>query len=207
MSRGLLPRELPLLLVRAGRDNPRAVVAAAAAAWVVAAALAFQVRIETDLLSLVPEHNPVVEAFRTTVERFGSVDTLLVVVHLEPERPLAHTIEFADRFAAALRDWEAIDWVEYRVDSSAEAALPLLDRAALFLDPAEVEEFLAELDDEGLDRTAARLRSQLMAPQAVVTKDLLRLDPAGLLPRILARVRFGGIGVRLDPETGCLIDP
>jgi predicted RND superfamily exporter protein len=193
--------------VRAGRDNPRSVVAAAAAAWVLAGVLAFQVRIETDLLSLVPDENPVVEAFRTTVERFGSVDTLLVVVHLEPERPLAQSVDFADRFAAALRDWEAIDWVEYRVDSSAEAAIPLLDRAALFLDPAELEEFLAELDDGGLDRTAARLRSQLTAPQAMVTKDFLRLDPAGLLPRILARVRFGGIGVRLDPETGCLIDP
>jgi predicted RND superfamily exporter protein len=40
----------------------------------------------------------------------------------------------------------------------------------------------------------------------MVTKDLLRVDPMGLLPRILARVKFGGVGVSVDPETGCLID-
>ena len=45
-----------------------------------------------------------------------------------------------------------------------------------------------------------------MAPQSLVTKDLLTLDPAGLLPKILSRVRFGGVGVRVDPESGCLID-
>jgi predicted RND superfamily exporter protein len=40
----------------------------------------------------------------------------------------------------------------------------------------------------------------------MVTKELIRLDPFGLLPRILTRVKFGGVGVSVDPETGCLID-
>lgn len=207
MSRGLLPRQLPLFLVRLGRRSPAAVLGIALAAWLAAGLLASQVEIETDILSLVPRDNTVVDGFRTTIERFGSVDTLLVVVHLEPDRPLAEAVEFADRMAAMLRDWEIIDWVEYRVESSAEAAVPLLDRAALFLDPAELDEVLASLDGEGLEQTIARLRGQLMAPQGVVTKELLKLDPAGLLPRILSRVRFGGVGVRVDPQTGCLIDP
>ena len=70
---------------------------------------------ETDILSLVPRNNPVVEGFRTTIERFGSVDTLLVVIHLEEERPLETTIDFADRLALSLRNSDDIDWVEYRV--------------------------------------------------------------------------------------------
>lgn len=207
MSRGLLPRQLPLFLVRVGRRSPATVLGIALAAWLAAGLLASQVEIETDILSLVPRDNKVVDGFRTTIERFGSVDTLLVVVHLEPDRPLAEAVEFADRMAAMLREWELIDWVEYRVESSAEAAVPLLDRAALFLDPAQLDEVLASLEGEGLERTVARLRGQLMAPQGVVTKELLKIDPAGLLPRILSRVRFGGVGVRVDPQTGCLIDP
>lgn len=207
MSRGLLPRQLPLFLVRLGRRSPVAVLGIALAAWLAAGLLASQVEIETDILSLVPRDNTVVDGFRTTIERFGSVDTLLVVVHLGPDRPLAEAVEFADRMAATLREWEVIDWVEYRVESSAEAAVPLLDRAALFLDRAQLDEVLASLDGEGMDRTVARLRGQLMAPQGVVTKELLKIDPAGLLPRILSRVRFGGVGVRVDPQTGCLIDP
>ena len=206
MSRGLLPRQLPLHLVRIGRRHPRTVIIAAALTWIIALLLASRVRLETDILSLVPRNNPVVEGFRTTVERFGSVDTLLAVIHLEVGRPLESSIEFADRFARNLRDWDVIDWVEYRVDSTAEAAVPLLDRATLFLEPDELDEMLGALDEKGLEATALRLRAQLMAPQSLVTKDLLRLDPMGMLPKILARVRFGGVGVRVDPDTGCLID-
>ena len=108
MSRGLLPRQLPLHLVRIGRRHPRVVLVAAALTWIIALSLASRVRLETDILSLVPRNNPVVEGFRTTVERFGSVDTLLVVIHLDEGRPLENSIDFADRFARNLRDWE---WV------------------------------------------------------------------------------------------------
>jgi hypothetical protein len=182
------------------------VVVAAALTWIAALMLASRVRVETDILSLVPRNNPVVQGFKTTVERFGSVDTLLTVIHLEEDRPLESSIDFADRFAQNLREWDVMDWVEYRVDSTAEAAVPLLDRATLFLEPGELDDLLRGFSEEGLEETAVRLRARLMAPQSLVTKDLLRLDPAGVLPRILAKVRFGGVGVRVDPETGCLID-
>jgi predicted RND superfamily exporter protein len=206
VSQGLLPRQLPLHLVRIGRLHPKLVVACAVVAWLVAGLLASRVEVETDILSLVPRNNPVVEGFRTTVERFGSVDTLLVVIHIEADTPIESTLEFAEMVAESLRAWELIDWVEFRVDSTAEAALPLLDRALLFLDPAELKELLDDLDDEGLGQTAARIRAQLMTPQSLVTKELISLDPMGLLPRILAKVKLGGVGVRVDPETGCLID-
>jgi predicted RND superfamily exporter protein len=189
-----------------GRRHPRLVTAVAAVAWVLALLMASQVRVETDILSLVPRDNPVVEGFKKTVERFGSVDTLLVVVHLDQNRPLESSIEFAAGLAENLRTWDEIDWVEYRVDSTAEAAMPLLDRATLFLELEELEDILANLDDEGLEETAQRLRAQLVAPQSLVTKDLIRLDPAGLLPRILRKIKFGGVGVSVDPDTGCLID-
>ena len=202
MNRRLLPRQLPLHLVRFGRSHPRGVVAGAAVTWIVALLLASGVQVETDILSLVPRNNPVVEGFRTTIERFGSVDTLLVVIHLEEERPLETTIDFADRLALSLRNSDDIDWVEYRVDRTAEAAVPLLDRATLFLKPTELDELLAGFNDEGLDATAVRVRAQLMAPQSLVIKDFLRLDPVGLLPRILGKVRFGGVGVRVACPSG-----
>jgi predicted RND superfamily exporter protein len=206
VSRGLLPRQLPLHLVRIGRRHPKIVAAGAVLAWIVALLLSSSVQVETDILSLVPRDNPVVEGFKTTIDRFGSVDTLLAVIHLEDDRPLESSIEFAGLLAENLRTWDKIDWVEYRVDSTAEAAIPLLDRAALFLEPSELDEVLRSLEDGGLEKVAVRLRAQLMAPQSLVTKDLLRLDPVGMLPKILARVRLGGVGVRVDSDTGCLID-
>ncbi len=181
-------------------------VAAAIGAWLVAISLAFRVHVETDILALVPRDNPTVESFKTTVERFGAVDTLLVAIHLTPDRPIEPALAYADFLAESLRDWHDIDWVEYRVRPSVEAVVPLLQGAALFLDPDQLDELLAGLDDEGLSKTAARLRSDLLAPQAIVTKDVLRLDPMGLLPKILSKVKLGGIGARVDPETGYIMD-
>jgi predicted RND superfamily exporter protein len=179
---------------------------AAMLAWVVALLLASRVEVETDIISLIPRDNPVVEGFRTTIERFGTLDTLLVVVHLDPDAPIEPSLEFADGLARSLRDWELIDWVEYRVQSTAEAVVPLLDRAVLFLSPEEIDELLAQFDDEGLQKAAARLRVDLLAPQSLVTKEILRADPMKLLPRILRKVKFGGVGVRVDPDSGCLMD-
>jgi predicted RND superfamily exporter protein len=84
MKRGILPRLLPLALARFGNRHPWPVLALALAACVLACVMASRVDIETDILSLVPADNKVVQDFKTTVERFGSVDTLLVVIRLEP---------------------------------------------------------------------------------------------------------------------------
>jgi len=168
VTRGLLPRQLPLFLVRFGRRRPWLIAALALASWIAAALLASQVNLETDILSLVPRDNPVVREFRTTVERFGSVDTLLVVVHLEPGIGLETTIDYADRLAGVLRAWDQIDWVEYRVDSAAEAAVPLLDRASLFLEPAELDKLhydklVEHFEEMDTDRDAEISRAEAEA--------------------------------------------
>lgn len=71
-------------------------MAFAVISWVAAGLLASRVEVETDILSLVPRNNPVVEGFRTTVERFGSVDTLLVVIHLDADTPVEDSLGFAE---------------------------------------------------------------------------------------------------------------
>ena len=47
----MLPRQLPLHLVRFGRLHPRSVVAFAFAAWLVAGLLASRGEVETDILA------------------------------------------------------------------------------------------------------------------------------------------------------------
>lgn len=205
-SSGLLPRRLPLILVRFGRRRAKAAIALAILAWLVAGALAWRIRLETDLLSLVPQDNETVQDFRSTIERFGAVDTLLVVLRLDPETDRESQLAFADRLAAELDAWDFIDWVEYRIDSTLAAVDPLLDRSLLFLEPSEVEEILGQLDPTGLERRAQRIYDQIMAPQGLVAKDLVRVDLLGIVPRMMDRARVGGLDAAVDPETGYLID-
>jgi predicted exporter len=203
---GLLPRSFALILVRLGRRLPRVVIACALLAWLAALLAASRVKVDTDILSLVPTGNRVVNDFKTTIERFGSVDTLLVVVRLEPGSDLEAEFAFSELLAASLRGWDLIDWVEYRIESGADAALPLLERAPLFLEAEELEEVLSRLDEAALVDEMRGIQAQLLAPQSLVTKQLIRIDPMGLLPRLLARIRLGGVGVSVDSETGWLID-
>jgi predicted RND superfamily exporter protein len=175
--------------------------------WLVAGVLASRIEIETDILSLVPQHNRAVQNFKSTIERFGTVDTLLVVVRLGSAEDREQDLAFADQLATNLQSWELIEWVEYRVDNSIEIIEPLLERAVLFMDPDEVEAMMNDLDDAGLTQRAQAVYSDLMAPQGLMTKDVIRADPFGLLPHLVPRVRLGGIEVSADPETGVLIDP
>ena len=207
MSQGLLPRRLALALVRVGRRFPRAVLLAALGAWLVAGLAATRLDVETDILSLVPAENRVVRDFTTTIELFGSVDPLLAVVKLEKANDLEPALAFTDRLARSLRDCQLIDWVEYRVESSAETALPLLGHATLLLEPDQVRDLLERLSEDALADQMARVHTQLLAPQSMFTKDFVRVDPMGFLAQILDNVRLGGIGISVDAETGCLMDP
>ncbi len=206
MNNGLLPRRLPLALVTFGGRHPGLVITIALLAWLVAAGLATRLRVETDILSLVPRDNPVVQAFATTIERFGTLDTLLVVVRIQDGSEIDGVVAFADALAEELGPWDQIDWVEYRMSRGIETAVPLLDRSTLFLDPTQIEGLFDRLADDALPTQAEQLRASLLAPQSIATKDVLSRDPMGLLASILAKARFGGVGLKVDSETGCLID-
>lgn len=207
MSGRLLPRRLPLVLVRTGRRYPKTIIALSLVMWVVAGFMASKIRVETDILSLVPQHDKAVQDFKTTIERFGTVDTLLTVVRLDPKGDREAQLAFADHVADSLRSWDLIEWVEYRVDNSIEIAEPLLRRSLLFLQPEEVSKLIDGLDDEGLRQRAEAIQAQLVAPQGVMAKEILRIDPFGVAPLLMSRVKIGGIEVSADPDTGVLIDP
>ncbi len=207
MRRGFLPRRLPHFLVTVGLRFPRTIVAASLIAWLLAGFVAFHIDVVTDILSLVPRHNRVVSQFKTTLERFGSVDLLLAVVHLKPHEDLSAELAYADMLAAQLRSWKSIGWVEYRLEDPSTTAAPLLDHATLFLGPDKVRHLLGELNPQGLQKRAGWLRAELTAPQGLVAQDLLREDPLGMLQGVLKQARLGDLGARFDPATGYLIDP
>jgi len=207
LKRGILPRSVPAFLVRTGARRPGLVFAVAAAVVAGAVLVAGRVSVETDILALVPEDDPAVAAFTTTVERFGSVDIVFAVVDAGGDENLDRALAMADAVAAELRRSELVEWVEYRLESPERAMLPLLDRALPLLPPEELDRFLDDLTAEGGRRVARRLRSELLAPQGLAAEELLRLDPAGISRFLLGALRIGGIGASFDPVTGYLVDP
>jgi predicted RND superfamily exporter protein len=205
MSNGFLPRRLPLILVRFGRSHARLAITVALITWALAGLLAWRIKLQTDILSLVPQSNPIVQDFKSTIERFGTVDTLLVVLRLNDGDREGH-LAYADLLAQEMDDWDLIEWVEYRMDSTLQAVDPLLDRSLLFLPPDEVAAILDDLEGGGLRQRADLIYDQLVAPQGMVAKELVRVDLLGVVPRLSSRLTVGGLDTAVDPETGYLID-
>jgi uncharacterized protein len=148
-------------------------------------------------LSLLPQDDPVVDTFRHTMERFGTIDYLLVVVRIPEGEVLAPYEVFADRLAGRLEGLEEIESLEYRLGDTEELLDELYPKAALFLDEEERREVEERLSDEGIRQRVAEMRRLVATPQGSVAKRLLTLDPFGLATVFLGRLDAsrGAIGV------------
>ena len=67
-----------------GRRRYRRVFLVAAVLVALSAALALRLRIDSDVLALLPRNEPIVDTFRATLEDFGGVDLLLELVEVPP---------------------------------------------------------------------------------------------------------------------------
>ena len=157
---------------------------------------------DTDVLSLLPRDSRVIQAFRTFLARFGSLDQLYVVF----TAPEGHAIsEYADEIDAwvdgAAR--RAGDRARRRGRRRSHARLRLARRSPAAAAPRSDRSTrrCGRLSPEGLPAAVAARRELLTVPSAEVA-ELVRQDPAGLFD--LLREALGGaqagsaIGVSAD---------
>ena len=62
--------------------------------------LGSRLRLDTDILEMVPRGNVKVDAFKSSLRDFGGIDYLLVLLEAPPGGSVEDYEEFADRFAA-----------------------------------------------------------------------------------------------------------
>jgi hypothetical protein len=144
---------------------------------------------DADVLSLLPQDNRVIQAFRTFLARFGSLDQLYVVF----TAPEGHAIsEYGDEIAtwvARLRSAPEIARVDAGVVDRARDFNWLADHQLLVLHDRLLDEALRRLTPDGMRAASASRRELLTVPSPEVA-DLVRQDPAGLFD--LLRDALGG---------------
>jgi len=147
---------------------------------VVAGLLATRLHFDTDVLNLLPKDDPKIHHFLEAMDRFGGTDYLLVAVRV-PEGEVAEPYELlVDRLGARLETLDELHKVEYRIGAPEELIEQVYPRALLFLDAQGREVLDRRLRPEGIHERVRELRRQLTAPQGLVLKDLVTLDPFGL---------------------------
>ncbi|HMF97845.1 MAG TPA: MMPL family transporter, partial [Vicinamibacterales bacterium] len=156
---------------------------------------------DADVLSLLPRDSGVIQAFRSFLGRFGSLDQLYVIF----TAPEGHAIaDYDDQISAwtdALRSAPEISRVDTgTVDRTRDFGW-LLDRQLLLLHGTALDEALRRLTPAGMSHAIAARRDLLTVPSADVAQ-LVRQDPLGLFDLMrdaLGSTRTGiGLGASAD---------
>jgi predicted exporter len=144
---------------------------------------------DADILSLLPHDNRVIQAFRTFLARFGSLDQLYVVFTAPDGHAVSDYTDEIDTWVDRLRSAPEIARVDAGVVDRSRDFGWLADRQLLVLHDRLLDEALDRLTSDGM-RAAVKARRELLTVPSPEVADLVRQDPAGLFD--LVRDALGG---------------
>jgi predicted RND superfamily exporter protein len=148
--------------------------------------LVLRIRLDTDVVKLVPQGSDEAQAFARFARSFVAEQILIVLV--ESEDPAALT-GFADGYADALGKLPEVAEVRYRL--SARSAGFLRDHLTQLLTADEIDALAPRVTPEALKTQARRLRSLLSAPGGSALAPILTADPLEVLETVSKRIASG----------------
>ncbi len=184
------------------RHHPGKVFLATAVLVFVAIWLGSRVRLDTDILALVPQGDRAVDAFKASLVDFGSADFIGIMV----EAPEGHTADeyqdFVDLFAEKISLVDGVRQVEYRLGGSTELLALFRKYALLFLPTERLPDLAEKLSDASIARQVADDRRLLESPGSTFTEEIVLSDPLGLGPLLWGHLLKGQGVFRINPVDG-----
>ena len=194
---------LLLRVEKFARERYRLIFTVALLAVVAASWLGSKIRIESDLLKLIPEGNVQVDTLKEALQDFGSIDYLLVLMEAGGEAGPDELETYADAFAEELEaDPELIEFVDHRFELEGGFLDLFYDNALLFLEPERLDELAARLSDEAIFERVQENRLALTTPMAQISNELVRDDPLGLLDLFLRPMVSNRSALQVDLSDG-----
>jgi predicted RND superfamily exporter protein len=194
---------LLLRVERFSRGHYKFVFLLAALALIGGTYLGSRLKLESDLLALIPEGNRQVDTFRQALQDFGSVDYLLALVEAGPDRGADDIEDFADLFAEQLRGLQdLVEVVDYRFELDDDFVELFYANALLFLPPDQLEGLGERLSDDAIQAQVRQIRMNMASPTATFTQDLMQSDPLNLMPLFLNRLRRNRGELQVDLTDG-----
>jgi len=201
-KRGGGRHRLLLACERISRRRHGRVFLIAALAIVVGSWLGSRLRIDSDILDLIPPGNPRVDAFKDAASRFGSTSHLVVLLEAGSGAGPDELEDFADAFAERLLALEDLVLsVEFKLDPGADFLGLFYDNALLYLPPERIPDLTRRLSDAAIATQLARNRLRLSAPTAAIDQQLIVNDPLELMPLLFRPAAALG-NLKLDLSDG-----
>ncbi len=162
--------------------------------------LGSHIRLDTDILALVPRGDRAVDAFKTSLQEFGGADFIGVMIEAPPGHTADEYTDFADIFAEKVGELDGVQQVEYRLGGSGELLALFRKYALLFLPPEDIPKLREKLSDKAIHEQVAENRRILENPSSTFMKDIVRNDPFGIGPLLWGRLLKGQGALRLNPR-------
>lgn len=196
-------QRLLLRIERFSRERFKLVFAGALILLLASTWISSHIKIESDVLNLIPRGNRQVDTFREALHEFGSIDYLIVLFEAAQDEGPDEIEDFADLFAEKLRAREdLVRSVEYRFQPDAKFMQLFSENALLFVPPEQLPQIAGKLDDEAIRRQIRENKIALSSPTASIAEGLLLRDPLGLMPLFVDRLLAHRGALKVDLSDG-----
>jgi len=193
----LLGKLTELLLRRPGR-----VLVVSGVIVLLFAAAATRLRLDPDVLNLIPRGNREVNEFRDLLKETGTLDFHVIVVEFPKGAEPETYFPLLDSIGEQLRKSDKVDSVTWRLPNVIDVVDKVIPWSMLLLTPEQLDVVAQKFSDEGIRASVERNRALLQTPQSSVAKQLVRVDPFNLLPVYLEKFQRAGAGLKVDFSTG-----
>ncbi len=165
--------------------------------------LGSKIRLESDVLKLIPRGNRQVDTFRQALADFGSIDYLMVLLETDKGDHVDALVEHADLLAERLSARkDLVESIEYRVRPDPRFLDLFHENALLFLAPEELPDIAARLADEAIAVQVRDAHAALASPMGTFREEFLLEDPLGLMPVFAKRLLGQHGSLKLDLASG-----
>lgn len=173
-------------LARAVVKRPGRVLGAALLISLALVPLVLRIRLDTDVVKMVPQNNEAAQAFARFARTFVAEQVLIALVESDDSAALD---QFADRYGAALAALPRVEEVRYRLKS--ESAVFMRDHLTQLVTSDEIDALAPRVTREALFAQARKLRGLLSAPGGSALAPIVTADPLELLPVVAERLSSG----------------
>jgi len=192
--------------------------------WVLAVALgvtalamlgAGRLRLETDLVALLPEGSPAADDYRLFLEHFGGFEKVFLLILAPPattgepaDEKQADLIAAAELLESILARSPEVASVRSGVRASDEEFFLryVVPRAPLFLGEGWRDAVSERLEPEAIRARVARMRAALTTPLGGFEAPIMSGDPLGFVEE-LPGLRTAGSSLPLDPLSSTFLSP
>ena len=198
---GTLIERLTELVLR----KPRAILIVTFLVVAASGLVATRLRLDPDVLKLVPQNNREVNEFRDLLTTTGTLDFHVIVLEFPKGADPAAYGPLIDGIGTRLRKSERIENASWSIPDPFSLIDKFVPWSMLLLTPQQLDDVAVKLSDAGIRESVARNRALLQTPQSSMLKQVVRVDPFNLLPVYMNKLQSAGGGMKLDLSTGYFV--